>query len=125
MILIFFEKVENTKAEMDAKVNSKTCLEKAFSHILSPFMRVRLQNFVKVQNRVTKICLKKSIGVSKNAEFYAEFKSVGKVAKKFTQKSYGQNTKKNRTFSTFTTGHQSFWLITFFGWTFFKLSQRI
>ena len=33
--------------------------------------------------------------------------------------------RKNWLFSTFTTKHQSFWLITFFGWTFMKLSQRI
>ena len=41
MILTFFEKVENTKAEMDAKFNSKTCLEKAFFPIVSPFMRIK------------------------------------------------------------------------------------
>jgi hypothetical protein len=51
VILTFFEKVENTKAEMDAKVHSKTCLEKAFSPILSPFMRIKLQNVKKVLNR--------------------------------------------------------------------------
>ena len=54
MILTFFGKVENTKAEMDAKVNSKTCLEKAFSLFLSRFMRVKLQNFEKVLNRAKK-----------------------------------------------------------------------
>ena len=85
MILTFFGKVENTKAEMDAKVNSKTCLEKAFSLFLSRFMRVKLQNFEKVLNRAKKIFFYKNrLRVSKNAEFYAEFKSVEKVAKKFT-----------------------------------------
>ena len=54
MILTFFDKVENTKTEMDAKFNSKTCLEKAFSRNLSPFMRVKLQNFEKVLNRAKK-----------------------------------------------------------------------
>ena len=84
MILTFFGKVENTKAEMDAKVNSKTCLEKAFSLFLSRFMRVKLQNFEKVLKRATKFFFKNRLRVSKNAEFYAEFKSVEKVAKKFT-----------------------------------------
>ena len=85
MILTFFGKVENTKAEMDAKVNSKTCLEKAFSLFLSRFMRVKLQNFEKVLKRAKKIfCCKNRLRVSKNAEFYAEFKSVEKVAKKYT-----------------------------------------
>jgi hypothetical protein len=59
VILTFFGKVENTKAEMDAKVNSKTCLEKAFSLFLSRFMRVKLQNFEKVLNRAKKILLLK------------------------------------------------------------------
>ena len=91
MILTFFEKVENTKAEMDAKFNSKTCLEKAFLPILRPCMRVKLQNFKKVIKRGQNfLFLKNQVGVSKNAEFYAEFKSVEKVTKKFTQKSYGQ-----------------------------------
>ena len=79
MILTFFEKVENTKAEIDAKFNSKTCLEKAFSHILSPFMRVKLQNFERVQNRAQNFFFLNRLRVSKNAEFYAEFKSVEKV----------------------------------------------
>jgi hypothetical protein len=34
---------------------------------------------------------KKSKKVSKNAEFHADFKSVEKVLKKFTEKSYKQN----------------------------------
>jgi hypothetical protein len=51
VILTFFEKVESTKSEMDAKFSSKTCLEKAFFPILSPFMRVKLQNFKKVLYR--------------------------------------------------------------------------
>ncbi len=38
-----------------------------------------------------KFVFKKSKKVSKNAEFHADFKSVGKVLKKCTQKSYKQN----------------------------------
>ena len=71
---------------MDAKFNSKTCLEKAFFPILSPFMSVKLKNVKKVLNRAQKfLFLKNQVGVSKNAEFYAEFKSVVKVLKKSTR----------------------------------------
>jgi hypothetical protein len=35
--------------------------------------------------------LKKSTKVSKNADFHADFESVEKVVKKWTQKSYKQN----------------------------------
>jgi ATP-dependent exoDNAse (exonuclease V) beta subunit len=61
--------------------------KRRFSFILSRFMRVKLQNFEKVLNRAkNNYFWKNRLRVSKNAEFYAELKSVEKVAKKFTQK---------------------------------------
>ena len=70
------------------QIYSKTCLEKAFFHILSPFMRVKLQNFKIMLNRAHKMLfLKKQVGISKIAEFYAKFKSVEKVSWKSTQRS--------------------------------------
>ena len=84
---------------MDAKVHSKTCLEKPFFPILSPFMRVKLKNVKKVLNRAQKfLFLKNQVGVSKNAEFYAESNPLRKFQKSSQKKSYCQKTQKNGLF---------------------------
>jgi hypothetical protein len=48
MILTFFEKVRNRDPLMDAKLNSKTHLQKRFFVFLSRFLRVWLQSLQKV-----------------------------------------------------------------------------
>ncbi len=68
--------------------------------------------------------LKKSGKVSKNAEFHTDFKTVEKVFKKFTKKSYLQMTK-ICTFSTFTLVHRTCFAYNFFWCIFVKLYQRI
>ena len=96
MILTFFGKVENTKAEMDAKVNSKTCLEKAFSLFLSRFMRVKLQNFEKVLNRAKKNFFAKiDLGYQKTQNFMPSSNPLKKLQKSSPKKSYKPKTLTN------------------------------
>jgi hypothetical protein len=77
---------------MGAKLKSKTHLLNTFFDFLSRFLRIWLQSLKKVLIwPKKKKCLKKSIKVSKNAEFYADFESVEKVVKKCAKKSYKQN----------------------------------
>jgi hypothetical protein len=64
-------------------------------------MRVRLQNFEKVQNRAKIFYFFIYQGYQKNAEFYAEFKSVEKVAKKITQKKLLQKNEEKTDFFNF------------------------
>jgi hypothetical protein len=61
---------------------------KMVSFILSQSVRIKLQSLQKVvlsANKTPQIFYK-SYSISKNAEFYADFKTVEKVAKKLTHK---------------------------------------
>jgi hypothetical protein len=65
-------------------------------------MRICNPSFKKVQIRAKKIFfVKKSIRVSKNAKFHADFESVEKVLKKCTKKSYYQKRDRNMHFFHF------------------------
>jgi hypothetical protein len=66
---------------MGAKFKSKTQWLNTFFDFWRRFLRVWLQKNI----------LKKPKKVSKNAEFHADFKSVGKFFFKFTKNSYKQN----------------------------------
>jgi len=57
-------------------------------------MRILLQNFQKIRQRPkTFFGMQKSKWVSKNAEFYAEYKAIRKITEKITKKSNIQKTK--------------------------------
>ena len=64
--------------------------KKRFSFILSQSVRISLQSLQKMvlsaNKTPKKIIWKKSNNISKHAEFYADFKTVEKIAKKFTHK---------------------------------------
>jgi hypothetical protein len=80
-----FKKTKQTDPEMGVKWNSKTHLQNTFFGLLSRFVRVWLQNLQSLRDLNLKICFKIRKGF-KNAKFHADFKSVKKVFKRFTNK---------------------------------------
>jgi hypothetical protein len=71
---------------MGAKLKSKTHLLNTFFDFLSLFGAFGFKVWKNTNMAQKKFFLKKSIKVSKNAEFHADFESVEKVVKKCTTK---------------------------------------
>ena len=72
---------------MVAKFNPKICLGNKFLLYFEPFSAQLASKFAKSAKRPPKKYFwKKSKKKSKNAEFHADFRTVEKVANKFTQK---------------------------------------
>jgi hypothetical protein len=93
VILTFFEKMENTKAEMDFKFKFTTCFYKAFFLFMSHFGRSELRNFAKVLRRTpTTNFLINSVGIEK-CRFLCQISNPSKkFRKKFYNKSFEQKT---------------------------------
>ncbi len=132
---------------MGAKLKSKTHLLNKFFDFLSRFLLVWFQSLKKVLIWPKKIfLLKKSKKVLKNAEFHADFESVGKVVKKCTKKKvisktsltnmskseksaffrhvFANNFFFGTFFKTFSTDSKSAWNFAFFD-TFFDFVKKI
>jgi hypothetical protein len=84
---------------------------------LGPFFARLASKFEKSTNMTFKFFSSKK--VSKNAKFQADFKSVGKVLKKFTKKVISKHVTEICTFSTCTHVCQTCFAYNFFG-TFLK-----
>jgi hypothetical protein len=110
--------MKNTDPLMGAKLKSKTHLQNTFLDFLNRFLRIWLQSF-------QQFLLKKIKKISKNAEFHADFESVEKSCKKCQKKVTSKTSLPNMIKSEKVHISVTFLLVTFFGFIFSKLFQRI
>ncbi len=95
-----------------AKFNSKTYLQNTFFIFLSRFARGWLQSLQKYCMIQKSFLNKCKMGI-RNAEFYADFESVEKVAKKQADNIISEKVKEKLSFWLFITVWKSFRIITF------------